>query len=123
MTYNELMICSLSDLLENGEILRFPIYGTLTQRNKHWFGFFGLTDNFLLIALLEGSSKVISWTNRIPLDIKKVSIKKSQIPSQYKVCIEFNEGKPCNMRVSKKVYGIESQEENFKKFIETIQEI
>ena len=122
MTYNELMIQSLSDLLESNEVLKFPIYGTFLQKNKHWFGFFGLTDDHLLIALLEGSSQIISWTSRIPLDIKAVRVKKSLIPSQYKVRIEFHEGAPCNIRVSKKVYGIQNQEENLSGFIRYIQE-
>ena len=122
MTYNELMIQSLSALLENNEILKFPIYGTLLQKSKHWFGFFGLTDGHLLIALLEGSSQVLSWASRVPLDVKAVRVKKSLIPAQYKVHIEFHEGPPCNMRVSKKVYGIKSQEENLSGFIRCIQE-
>ncbi len=112
---------SLSALLENGEVLKFPIYATLLEKKTNWFGFFGLTDKHLLIALLKGSSKEICWTNRIPLDIKTVKIKKSLIPHQYKIRIEFNEGLPCNLRVSKKVYGIESQEENLDKFIKYIQ--
>lgn len=92
------------------------------QKNKRWFGFFGLTDDYLLIALLEGGSKIISWTSRIPLDVKVVRIKKSLIPSQYKVRIEFYEGLPCNMRVLKKVYGIKSQEENLIGFVRYIKE-
>ena len=57
MTYQELMMQSLSDLLENEEDLKFPIYGTLQQKNRRWFGFWGLTDNYLLSVLLVGSSK------------------------------------------------------------------
>lgn len=121
MTYKELMQQSLSDLLENGETLRYPIYGTLLQGGQHWFGFFGLTEKCLLIVLLEGSSQIISWTSRVPLNIKEVNIKKSLVLSQYKIHIDFTEGNPCNIRVSKKVYGIECQEENLKGFMEEIQ--
>ncbi len=122
MNYNELMIQSLSDLLENNETLKFPIYGTLIQKNKHWFGFLGLTDNHLLIALLDKKSRNVCWTNRVPLDIKTAIIKKSLIPLQYKVHLEFNEGLPCDIQVSKKVYGIKTQETNFSDFIKFIQE-
>ena len=34
MTYQELMMQSLSDLLENEEDLKFPIYGTLQQKKQ-----------------------------------------------------------------------------------------
>ena len=117
MTFQELMMKSLVDLLEDGEKLQYPIYATLMQKSKHWFGYFGLTDKYLLVALLEGSSQIISWTSRIPLDLKTVNIKKSLIPAQYKIKMEFNEGNPCNIRVSKKVVGFDTQEENVDGFI------
>ena len=74
MTYSELMMKSLFDLLEDGEKLLYPIYGTLKQKKNNYFGYFGLTENHLLIALLQGSSKKINWTTRIPLDLKKVNL-------------------------------------------------
>lgn len=117
MTFQELMMKSLTDLMEEGETLQYPIYATLMQKGKHWFGYFGLTEQYLLIALLEGSSQILSWASRVPLDIKAVNVKKSMIPAQYKVKIEFNEGNPCNIRVSKKVVGFDMQEENFDGFI------
>lgn len=121
VTYKEHMIKSLSDLLEDGETLYYPIYGTLLQKNHHWFGYFGLIEQYLLIVLLQGSSKKVGWANRVPLDIKKVTVKRYLIPLQYNIYIEFNEGEPGSFRVSKKVYGIESQEQNIKGFIDLIQ--
>lgn len=121
MTNNEQMIKSLSDLLEDGEKLFYPIYGTLVQKKDHWFGYFGLTEHCLLIALLQGNSKVVSWSTRIPLDIKEVTIKKGIISLQYNICIEFNEGEAGCFKVSKKAHGIENQEENLKGFIDFIQ--
>ena len=120
MTYQELMMQSLSDLLENEEDLKFPIYGMLQQKNRHWFGFWGLTDNYLLSVLLVGSSKKIGWTSRIPLDIKSVQVKKTLIPFQHKIHIEFKEGSPCDLCVSRKVFSIKQQETNLFKFIEYI---
>ena len=58
MTYQKLMMQSLSDLLENEEDLKFPIYGTLQQKNRHWFGFWGLTDNYLLSVLLVSRKQI-----------------------------------------------------------------
>lgn len=123
MSTYEMMIQSLSDLLENDETLKFPIYGTLLQKRKNWFGFFGLTNNYLLVALLNDYSKSISWTTRIPLDIKDVKTKKCLVPKQHKIYIQFNEGDLCTIRVSEKVLGIKSQEENFFGFIKTIQKV
>ena len=122
MTYQELMMQSLSELLEEGETLKYPMYGTLQQNNNHWFGFWGLTDKYLLCVLLIGSSKKIGWTSRIPLEIKAVQVKKLLVPLQYKIHIEFQEGSPCDLRVSKKVVGIEHQETNLSNFIKYIQE-
>lgn len=121
MTYQELMMQSLSGLLENGEILRHPFYAY--SKNHHWFGFWGLTDNYLLSALLVGSSKKIGWTSRIPLDIKAVRVNKSIVPFQYKIRIEFHEGSPCNLRASRKVVGIAQQGENLAGFIKCIQDL
>ena len=122
MTYNDLMIQSLSALLEPGEILNCPVYGTLMQKGRHWFGFFGLTDRSLLISLLEGSTQTIHWTSRVPLDLKAVKVKKSLLLSQYKVRMEFHAGAPCNIRISKQVYGIETQGQNLAEFLTRIQE-
>lgn len=121
MTYRELMTESLSALLEDGETLLYPVYGTLKQKSNNRFGFFGLTEHYLLISLLEGSSKEISWTTRVPLHIKKVSIKKSLFSLMYNISIEFFEGESGHILISKKVLGIESQEKNIKGFIDYIQ--
>lgn len=122
MTYQELMMQSLSELLEDDEILKYPLYGVLQQKNKRWFSFWGLTDKYLLGALLYGGSKKITWTIRVLLEIKSVQVKKSIVPFQYKIHIEFQEGSPFNMRVSKKVVGFKQQEINLSNFIRCIQE-
>lgn len=36
LTYNELMMKSLSDLLQDGEKLLYPIYGTLKQKKNNF---------------------------------------------------------------------------------------
>ena len=120
MTYQELMIHSLSELLENNETLKYPIYATLQQKNRHWYGFWGVTDHYLLSVLLVGSSKKIAWQSRIPLDIKAVQVKRALVPFQYKIHIAVCEGSPCDLRVSRKVVGFKQQEINLFKFIEYI---
>jgi hypothetical protein len=37
-------------LLEKDETLNAPIYGTLLQKRDHSFGYFGLTENALLVS-------------------------------------------------------------------------
>ena len=123
MTYQKLMMQSLSDLLEDDEIIKCPIYGVLQQKNKRWFSFWGLTDKYLLGVLLYGSSKKIAWTIRVPLEIKSVQVEKSIVPFQYKIHIEFQEGSPLDMRVSQKVVGFKQQEINLANFIRCVQEM
>lgn len=126
MTYNELMIKSLSDMLNTDEspkeILKYPIYGTLISKPQNYFGFFGLTEDYLLIALLRDNSRTIHWRARIPLELKKVNVKKGIIPMQYLIHIEFIQGEPCRIKVSKKVYKIPGQEENVSGFINYLEE-
>ena len=50
MTAKERMICALSDMLQNGETLMYPIYGLLVQGGRQYYGYFGFTEKFLLIA-------------------------------------------------------------------------
>lgn len=121
MSYEELMIKSLSDLLDDGEKLLYPVYGVLVDKKLNWFGFFGLTESKLLIALLQGNSKVVNWTTCVPLDIKKVIVKKTVILPQYVIKIEFNEGNAACLRIPKKVVGIECQEENLKGFMDYLE--
>ena len=45
MNRNAHMIGSLSPLLEGEEKLLTPIYGTLVQKKRRWFGYFGLTEH------------------------------------------------------------------------------
>ncbi len=121
MTYHELMLQELPKLLELGETLRYPIYGTLRQGTQNWFGYFGLTEEHLLIAILAPFGKRIEYTTRIPLDVKSVKIKKSFVPMQYKVRVDFHEGNPLKMNVSRKVFGMAMQEENLEGFFAELQ--
>lgn len=117
----EWMIESLSSMLEDGETLRCPIYGMLFQsriRLSTYSCFFGLTKNYLLIAILSPFTKSVSWTSRVPLDVKKVKVKKRLL--WRKITIRFNEGKPCRMLVSRKAMGIKNQEQNLEEFIRHI---
>ena len=77
MTAKERMIYALSDMLQNGEKLMHPIYGLLVQGGRQYYGYFGFTEKFLLIALISG--KTVTDTIRVPLDINSVKINPSII--------------------------------------------
>ncbi|MBR6557978.1 MAG: hypothetical protein IKT70_03100 [Clostridia bacterium] len=70
VTYKELMFEALNNLLEDDEILMHPIYGLLNQGNTQYYGYFGFTQDYLLIALFSGTGKQITYTTRVP-KIKK----------------------------------------------------
>lgn len=125
-TDNDFMLSSLRSSLKNGEQLHSPFYGCLLESgflktiNSNKFGFFGRTDSNLLIAILNPlNGKKIQWFNRVPLDVRNVKIHKSLIPKQYVIKIVFNEGRPCKIRVSLKLFGGDfiDQENNVMDFI------
>lgn len=123
-SYQDLMIRSLTELLEPGETLQYPIYGTLLEKKgKHWFGFFGLTERFLLITLLQGDSKEIAWSSRVTLDLASVAVKHCLFPGQRMLTLQFREGESCRIRVSSRVVGIPQQEKNLNGFLASLVKI
>ena len=96
-----------------------PIYGILHQGNMQNYGYFGFTKSHLLIALISG--KQVTYTTRIPLDIKCVRIKQSSIFKQYEIDIHFHYGTPCKITASPKVVMIDSQTENMPLFLQYLQ--
>jgi hypothetical protein len=109
------MIESLTDLSEDGETLMHSIYGVLNQGNIQYYGFFGFTENYLLIALVSG--KQITYTTRIPLDIRSIKIKQTAVFKQFVIDIAFNDGAPCSITASPKVLMIDSQKDNLPQFL------
>ncbi len=108
MTYKELMMESLTKLLKKGESLLYPIYGILTEGTQQYYAYLGFAGNDMLVALVE-SNKEISYTTRIPLDIKSVKMKQTKIFKQYIIDISFLEGSPFKITASPKVVTIDTQ--------------
>lgn len=75
----------------------------------------------MLIALLGENGQAIQWSSRVPLEIKKVTVKKGLLPLQYHIRMEFCEGEAGRIVASKKVLGLEDQEKNLKGFLEFLQ--
>lgn len=118
MTFYEQMIPALSILLEIGETLKAPIYGTLLQKRNYTFGYLGLTENALLVSLLQGDSQKLKGTSRILFsNIQRTKVRKSLIPLQYILRIYLTDGDMIKFRISKKVYGFTTQEENLDIFL------
>ena len=46
MTYKELMIKSLTDLLEPGETLKYAVYGSMYDGDAEYYGYFGVTESY-----------------------------------------------------------------------------
>ena len=119
VTFYEQMVPALSILLEIGETLKAPIYGTLLQKKRNYtFGYLGLSENAILVSLLQGDSKKLKGTSRIPFsNIQKTKVRKSLFPLQYILQIYLTDGDMIKFRISKKVYGFATQEENLDIFL------
>lgn len=117
MNAKERMTQALTDMLENGETLMHPIYGVLLQGADQYYGYFGFTEKFLLVALLSPFGQTVTDMIRVPLDIRSVKITEKSFLNQRQIDINFNEGSPCRILVSPKVLGIDSQKDNFPQFI------
>ena len=116
MNYQKLMTDSLTSLLDGRENLKCSFFAILLQGINSYSGYWGLSENNLLGAVLTFSGKEVSYTIKVPLEIKKIKIRKSIFPKQYIVKIKFLEGPPCKLRVPLKAYQIEKQKENFEFF-------
>ena len=117
MKFKYLMINSLTDMLEEGETLTHPIYGVLNTASAPYYAFFGLTETHLLIALVTG--KKITFTKRIPLDIRSVNVKQTFL-GEYNIEINFKHGSPCKISAFKKVATIDVQKENLPLFLDLL---
>ena len=121
MYYQNLMTNSLTNLLDESETLKCSFFAILLQEIGFYSGYWGLSEENLLGAVLTFSGKDVSYTIKVPLkEIKKVKIRKSLFPRQYIVKIKFIKGNPCKLRVPLKAYQIENQKENFEYFCKEI---
>ena len=93
MTFYEQMVPALSILLEIGETLKAPIYGTLLQKKRNYtFGYLGLSESALLVSLLQGDSKKLKGSSRIPFsNIQKTKVRKSLFPTAMRSIWNFRQ--------------------------------
>ena len=117
------MISALSALLEKNEVLKAPVYGTLLWKGHYSFGYFGLTDTALLVALLRGDTKKLNVCGRIALSsIQRMKIRRSLFPLFRILHLELAEEK-IKIRFSSKVVGFSTQGKNLNDFLVTIRSV
>ena len=91
---------------------------TIAKKRNYTFGYLGLSENAILVSLLQGDSKKLKGTSRIPFsNIQKTKVRKSLFPLQYILQIYLTDGDMIKFRISKKVYGFATQEENLDIFL------
>ena len=112
------MIETLSDILQDGEILLHSIFGYIKYNGFQQFGYFGLTETHFLIARLSGEN--VTDTTRIPLNITSIQIKKSKLFKEYTINVLFEKDKAYTICAFPKVLKVKSQEENFPLFLKLL---
>lgn len=118
MTQKEFMKHALEKLVNKNEKLQSSIFGILRQSHSDFYGFFGLTDKALVIALVSG--KTVTYTNRLLLsDMKSIRIQENSL-NQYEIAINFGEGELLRILANKKVLRIDTQKQELPLFIETL---
>mgnify|MGYP006956126744 FL=1 len=123
VTEKKFMFNELGKMLCNGEKFYFPVYGMIRRKKSVSvadFGFFALTDNHLLVAVLNpfDGNKIDNYY-KIPLDIKYVKIRKTPILKFSVLKIYFNSGESCKIQMSKKLLigDFTDQEKNVENFL------
>lgn len=110
MNRNAHMIGSLSPLLEGEEKLLTPIYGTLVQKKRRWFGYFGLTEHHLLIALLGENGQAVQWSTRVPLEMRNVTVKRGCFLCNTTSAWNFVKGKRDTLSLPKRCWAWKTKE-------------
>ena len=119
MASDKHMIETLSNMLQDDEILLHSIFGYIKDNNFQQFAYFGLTETNFLIAFLSGENVVD--TAKIPLNITSVQVKKSNLFKEYTINILFENGKAYTVCTVPKVLKVKSQEASFPLFLKFIE--
>lgn len=119
MTKEEIMIQMLTQLLEPGETLLYPICGIWGKGKVQQFAYFGFTERYLLVALPVDTQNAHAL--RIPLEISSLRVKQNKILREYVIDISFATGASCRIAAYPKVLLIGSQKENLPQFLQYLQ--
>lgn len=115
--YEEWMISSLELVKNDNKELKCAIHGVLLIENAYTNGFFGITDDKLVIALPDAMGKSIkSKANILLKNIDSVETKRTMITHQLIITMNLNDGKVYSIRASEKVHGIPGQGEQLRIF-------
>lgn len=117
MASDQHMIETLTELLQDGETLMHPVFGTIKQGPFQLFAYFAFTETHFLIAYLT-SGDIVTDVERIPLDIKSVKVKKTKLLNEYKLHILFENKKAFEISTFPKVLKIKAQKYNLPLFLD-----
>ena len=120
MSNTRAMTQALTNILVDGETLTCPIFGAEGDDFPQ-YAYFAFTETHFLVAYLTG--KQVTKTERIPLDIKSVRIKKTKILGRYIIDVVFGKNRSFKITASPKVLTIASQKENLPLFIKHLEAI
>ena len=107
---------TLTAMLQDGETLMYPIFGNIKRGGFGQFAYFGFTESHFLIAYLSGEK--VTGTERIPLDIKSIRIKKQKIFKEHTIDILFENKRSYTISAFPGVLKIKEQAQNFPSFLE-----
>ena len=117
MASDQHMIETLSGILQDGESLMHPIFGTVKHGSFQLFAYFAFTETHFLIAYLT-SGDIVTDIERIPLDIKSVKVKKTKLLNEYKIHILFEDKKAFDISTFQNVLKIKAQKDNLPLFLD-----
>ncbi|MBE6645236.1 MAG: hypothetical protein E7612_07680 [Ruminococcaceae bacterium] len=120
MANDKHMIDALSGMMKDGERLMCAVFGYVKNEYFNQFAYFGFTETHFLIAYLSG--ECVTDTERLPIDITSVKIKKSKILKEYTINILFDNKKSYVISAFPEVFKIKSQKENFPKFLRILKD-
>lgn len=122
MSNYPIMSKALSSLLNEGEIIKYPICAVLERDGRRYFSYFAFTDDALLIALTYENHT--TWSKRVPLDITSLNIKEYKFFSkrEYEINIALKDNSPIKIIIPYKNFTYGEQKEDIQRFINYLKE-
>lgn len=115
------MMQALTAALNTGETLLHPVFGIEGEGNFQQYGYFAFTETHFIVVYLSG--KRVSHTERIPLNVKSIKIRKTKLFGQYIIAIRFGKKRTVSLTLAPKVLTIDTQKENLPLFIAHLRSI
>ena len=124
---HEFMVQALTALLDKGEVLTMPFYGTIAFIDREWvnyLAFMGVAGEDLLVAVLHPLDKgMISRTMRRSLVESRALVRRLWVSRQYAVKLTFADGEQYHIRFTTRISDGDfvEQEANTAAFLQLLQ--